>query len=226
MRPFTAGVLSAFGSRMMAAYSRFARGLTVVAYCCVFSLGVSETRCPVATRDAATSTRLDTAHFLLRVGDSSFAVTYDALPLPGIRGLPFPQRADTPPTRVVFGGRLGEVQVLHPRDAAETIVVLLPPLRSDGDPDYQVWAHVEMLRPYRDAAALLVVSLDLTPLSFVDSLVQWHTDPSPSVRAESPPIVIITRAAASALVGDDVGSARPGASRLRARLRFRIQSRP
>jgi hypothetical protein len=175
----------------------------------------------------AQQTRLDVKGVTVRIADSSFAVGFDVLPLPGIRGFPFPRNANTLKARVAFGGQLGVSEVPIARNREAQVFILLPPPRpADGEPDYQIWAHSALIERYAGAAAVLIVSLDLTPLTVVRSLMEWRAESVATVRHPvSPPVLIISRAAANAMLGAEIETLQIGTTRKEMQVKFNVQTK-
>lgn len=179
-----------------------------------------------AALSAQQQTRLHAERVTVKVRDSAFALGYDVLPLPGIRGFPFPRSADVLVGRLVFGGQLGNSSALNPRNAEAKVIVFLPPPRpADGQPDYQVWAHAPLLAQYSRSAAILIVALDLTPPTVVHSVTTWAADPGRPPGIETPPVLLISAAAANAMLGGDVSTMRVGKTAGEMRIHYNVQTR-
>jgi hypothetical protein len=132
-----------------------------------------------------------------------YAAIAEYLPIYGAMfGLETPNRLSLRATEVVYGGTLGKVLRISPGDAANKIVLFDAPVRSDGQPDYDLRPVREQLAQYRRAAAILVTTLDLMPRVIVEQTI----DPPATFRSEesahlsSAAIIAITPSIRAALL--------------------------
>jgi hypothetical protein len=157
----------------------------------------------------------------LAVGGRAFAPRTDFQPLPGVLGLPFAALGEARDAPVVFGGRLGASNALPAAAVAGKVVVMLPPIGSDGNPTYTVWAAAEQILSYRAAAAVLVASLDITPGQIFALFSQKQLGlPPRETGPGATALMVISNAAARELLGASpdsvaVGTAGVGAVTLR-----------
>ena len=96
------------------------------------------------------------------------------LPVTDAFGFSMPQRVELGkawPLQIVGGGRLGGPDVVTPRDARAKVVFFMPPVRPNGQPDYQLWAVRDQLARYDSAAMIIVATLDLMPQAFIERLI-------------------------------------------------------
>lgn len=161
------------------------------------------------------TSRLDMAHAVLSAG-TALAPGKDFQPLPGILGLPFPVSANVSGAPVVFGGRLGAADAIKPADAKGKLVVMLAVIDPrNGQPSFQVWGASDKLQSYREAAGVIVASLELTPPSIIGYLTQEDMQlrsAAPKGPADFPPVAVVTQSAAKALLGFAPDSAAVGAA--------------
>ncbi len=147
-------------------------------------------------------TRLNVDSAALSVGGAALVPRTDFHPLPGVLGLPFATEANATDAPVVFGGRLGASDAIKPADTRGKLVVMLPPMGPDGQGAYQVWVAGDQISSYRDAAAVLVVSLDLTPSRVLSLFTQSSLGlPQRDHAPSGVPLVAISPSAASRLLG-------------------------
>jgi hypothetical protein len=165
--------------------------------------------------------QIDSANTSLKtqVNDGEFVLTYwfkygvDYQPFTAFGGLTFPPMAEG--GEVIFGGRLGTPGAVTPgrRFAGDSssvgvagkTVIFLPPLRANGEPDYQVWNMTEILESYSLARALLVISLDLMPASVRRAMDRPYfalRNPSQS-SSRVPPVIAISKATAFMMLAGD-----------------------
>ncbi len=117
------------------------------------------------------------------------------VPLVGVFELGTPRSTRPRPERyptMVFAGALGEGRSV---DVPRSVVVLSPPRRADGEPEYQLWEYHEALYQYAGAEAILLTSIDLLPQGFIRRL----TSPQFALRdrvvrtRNLPPIIAVSR---------------------------------
>jgi len=129
------------------------------------------------------------------------------LPLTGAFGLDLPWRAAAPDqanamSELVFGGQLGQPDAIDPSAAANKIVVFMPPLRPDGQPEYQLQQWADELRRYRNSAAILLATYDLMPRSVFRLLTEPQFTLDDGRRSSAnllPPVIAIPRGVAEEL---------------------------
>jgi Zn-dependent M28 family amino/carboxypeptidase len=175
-------------------------------------------------------TRLDMEHATLRSGVMSFRPGIDFQPFPGVLGLYFPSKGSATNAPVVFGGRLMAPSAISADSVKGKVVLLLPPLGRDGQPAFQVWAARDQIESYHDAAALVVVSLEITPPPILGYLTQSQMELGGDVSApelsKSPPVIVVTGAVAQQLLGGDADAASVGAPGKNASFEFAIARTP
>jgi hypothetical protein len=122
----------------------------------------------------------------------------DFVPLTSVIGLAAPHEANVSGPRYVRGGRLGAADAVAPASVAGRFVVFQPPLRANGQPDYQLWNVRAQLATYERAAAIFVATLDLMPRSAKAQLAEPRMElrDRVSLLAHTAPIIAITQAAA------------------------------
>ena len=162
----------------------------------------------------------------LDIGGAKIVVDGNALtpgadfhPFPGIEGLPFAIKASVASAPVVFGGRLGAPDAIKPADARGKVVVFSAPVTAPpppgrggpGGPTWRVFDFRDAVLSYRGAAALVVASFELTPPQVWNLLdgeeMQLVGDAKPDSNA---PMMIVTKAGASRLLGARIDSAKVG----------------
>jgi hypothetical protein len=129
------------------------------------------------------------------------------LPLTGTFGLDLPWRGAAPGqtnamSELVFGGQLGQPDAIAPSAAANKIVTFMPPLRPNGEPEYQLQQWADELRRYRSSAAILLATYDLMPRSVFRRLTEPQYTLDDGRRAPAgqlPPVFAIPRGVAEEL---------------------------
>ncbi len=129
------------------------------------------------------------------------------LPLTGEFGLDLPWRGSASEranafVELVYGGQLGQPDAISPAAAAGRVVAFMPPLRPNGQPDYQLQLWAEELRRYRASAAIFLATYDLMPRSVFRRLTepQYTLDDGRRRPAGAlPPVVAIPRGVAEAI---------------------------
>ncbi len=150
------------------------------------------------------SVRVDSAKARLtgfkRPRADHIAYAFDFLPMLGALGYPSALDSRIEAAKIVTGGTLGP-KAIDPALVRDKIVVFSPPVRPDGQPDYQLWAHADLLARYKTAAAILVESLELMPRSVIARINDpWLELPmQPRSEAPLPPVIAVSRAAAVVL---------------------------
>ena len=134
----------------------------------------------------------------------SFRQGIDFHPMVPIPGLSVPRTASVA-GRTVYGGRLGSTTMVRPEQARGRIVVFRAPMRPDGGPDYQVWRLASELALYKDAAAILIVSIELIPPGVIEDWNRPRLEVREGGRTRGllPPLVAITYATAWQLLIDN-----------------------
>jgi hypothetical protein len=172
--------------------------------------------------------RLDTANAVMSNNHQTMNFGVDYLPIPGLHGIPFPRSADV--SGVVFGGRLGTPTAIDPMKARRKLVVMLPPLRANGQPEYQVWGRSDWLRRYFASTTVAVVGLELLPPSIHRRMSRPQLEVKPSGQPDTtfPAVVMITRATASLFLGKHADAAELGKDTITSPggVRFRVVSEP
>lgn len=132
------------------------------------------------------------------INDKRLAPGIGFMPIVGAFGLATPPMATIPATdsfaTIVYGGRLGDSHSISAAAAAGKIVALFAPQRPDGQPDFDLWNARSQLLVYRDAAAILVGTLELMPQDFLTYLAGPRLTPDSRVAEvpRMPPILAIT----------------------------------
>jgi hypothetical protein len=132
-------------------------------------------------------------------GADVYRLGVDFLPLPGRDDIPFPRNINQLGRSLVYGGRLGSDSISS-FDTDGKIILFDAPLRSDGMPDYQVWAYAEKLAQFSEARGILIAALDFAPRSLRERmLAPWIElpgwKPDPGIK----PVMLVTRAVAGLL---------------------------
>lgn len=131
---------------------------------------------------------------------SSFTYGVDYQPILGFGDSPFARAMQSGAT--IFGGRLGSRDAVSPASVLNKNVIFLPPLRSNGQPDYQVWNQAMLMAPYMRAKSIMLVSLDLMPATVRHAQDRWHFELKDTPRNTSAAaLVAISSAAASLMLG-------------------------
>jgi hypothetical protein len=146
------------------------------------------------------------------VDGQSFAVWRDFLPRDP-RDLGGTQRDLSRGAEVVYGGVWGDpATLLTPADAAGRVVVITVPPLSSGEPGWQANRQA-LAQRYRDAAAVVVASLDAMPTEIRQQLgegsVALRSTSAPSGQ-QLPAFWYSTRAMAEAMLGGPLSAARRG----------------
>jgi hypothetical protein len=151
--------------------------------------------------------RFDLSTSRVTVDGAKLTPGVDFHPFPGIQDLPFALGASTK-APVVFGGRFGSLSAIRPEDARGKIVVFAAPTAQGGQPTWAVFAQDEAIAAYREAAALVVASFEITDPRI------WKIlgDESMMLKKEDRrvPMLIVTKNAASRLVGANIDTALVG----------------
>jgi hypothetical protein len=156
----------------------------------------------------------------ISVNGQALAFGTDFVPVPGLEGtFPFGTtfRGDAVP--VVFGGRLG-AETITPEQAAGKLVVFLPPLNAQGQPNYRFWRGSHLER-YGQAAAIAVASLEITARTTLNYISRTRTL-LPGEGDKRPMGLLLSTAAAERLTGAPLAGLQPGAAggTVRASARF------
>ena len=131
-------------------------------------------------------------------------------PLPSF--LPFGTTLNAASVGVVYGGRLGDAgYALSAEQIAGKIVVVDPPLGSDGKPDWRFWQHGGLDR-FQGAAAVAIASLDVSPPQVVEYFgePQMSLDEGTNSTPTGPLGILITQAAATKMLGAAPAGLKPG----------------
>ena len=161
-----------------------------------------------------------------RAPDPASALTVDGAPLElwrdfaPLRGsgqlLPFGRELRAQGVPVVYGGRVG-AQVITPEQAAGKVVVFAPPLGASGQPDFRFWSRSFWpgggLAAYRDAAAIVVASLDISPPPILAFAREPETELAGGTAPPRAPVgILVTPRAAERLLGAPLAGLAPGAA--------------
>lgn len=152
------------------------------------------------------ATRIDTGSAIFRVEglirattardlDDHFRPAVDFVPLENAANRRTAHRVTVPRTWTVYGGKLGTADVIAPGAITGLIVVFDPPNRPDGTPDHQWTQWQGLLAPYRAAAAILLTTLDVTPLSEIDEYIRPHYSlfaPGAIEPSSAPPVLAVS----------------------------------
>jgi hypothetical protein len=114
-------------------------------------------------------------------------------------------------TPVIYGGRLGQSNLISPDNAAGKLVLFLP--ADDGEDGWAFWSHLpfQMLQRYGRARGILVAALDAMPDGIRGYLGTAHVGlPDQAAPRPTIPLMWISRAAADRLLGGPVARAFPG----------------
>lgn len=154
----------------------------------------------------------------LRVDGTALELGRDFLPLPRSgSALPFGRELRGDALPVIYGGRIG-AEVVTPAQAAGKVVVFAPPRAAGGTSDYRFWNRAywpggEGLVRYRDAAAVVVASLDDSPPSLRQFAAGEETDLANGRPAPSGPLgMVVTARVAERMLGAPLSGLRPGAA--------------
>ena len=157
------------------------------------------------------NSKLDMVSATLKSDGRPLVAGRDFQPVPGVLGLDFPVHANVQSAPFVFGGRLGANDAIRPDSAKGKIIVFTPPVGQNGMPGYQIWALDQQLASYKDAAGVLVSSLELTPPPLIAVLQDEQMElQKPESQSDKPPIAIISQATVSQLFGAPADSLRVG----------------
>jgi hypothetical protein len=165
---------------------------------------------------------------IVSAGSAPMQLGQDYLPLYMLGQYVFEPAVRVTNAPVVFGGRVGAATITD-EQARGKVVILLPPLGTDGQENYRFW-RVAGVPAYRGAAAIAFASLDATPQGTVQALL------APSLVVDDPdkadaapgmaPAVIVSRAAAERMLGAPLASANSGDAGGTASLDYRFASTP
>ncbi|HEX5725000.1 MAG TPA: M20/M25/M40 family metallo-hydrolase [Longimicrobiaceae bacterium] len=150
----------------------------------------------------------------LTVGGAALTLWTDFVPLPALGGAftyhPEFRSAGAP---AVYGGRLGDANVISPEAAAGKFVVFSAPLGQNGQPTYQFWTQGSLAR-YQQAAGVAIAVLDLTPAGVVGFFRQeQYAMADPAARPlPAPPGFIVTSAVAERVLGAPLAGLAVGAA--------------
>jgi hypothetical protein len=153
----------------------------------------------------------------IAVDGSRLTPGVDFHPFVGVADLPFAMTANvTAP--VVFGGRFGALNAIKPEEAQGKVVVFAPPFVQGGQAGWQVFAQDDAIAAYKSAAAIVVASFDLTPPQI------WKILSEEAMMLKKPehrvPMVIVTKSAASRLVGANIDTASVGTAGKQAEISY------
>jgi hypothetical protein len=144
--------------------------------------------------------QLDSAATQLSSKGYTFTYGIDYQPLVGVAGLPFPRLVSA--NEWLFGGRLGSNERADSSAVLGKAVIMLPRLRANGQPDYQVWHSIEHVAPYLNSSAILVISQELMPPSVRRAMERAYIDlKTREPRRKLPPVFAISWATASLIMG-------------------------
>jgi hypothetical protein len=156
--------------------------------------------------------RLDPAG-ALRVDGAPLALGTEYVPIPALSGyFPFGRAMQGAAVPVVFGGRLGG-ETITPEQAAGKLVVVLPPLGANGQPNPRFWGNGGLDRWPR-AAGVAIAALEVAPGGLMDYINQPQTalvEPEDS-SAAAPLGMLVSNTAAERLLGAPLAGLRPGAA--------------
>jgi hypothetical protein len=139
---------------------------------------------------------IDSAATQLSIVRATFTYGIDYQPLIGVAGLPFPRIAGA--NEWVDGGRLGAPDHIDSSLALGKAVLMRPPLRANGQPDYQVWNYLDQLAAYAKSSAILLESLELMPASVRRAMNRSFLDfRKREPQGKLPPVIAISSAVAS-----------------------------
>ena len=164
--------------------------------------------------------RLDIATSRLAVGENRYSIIPDEwdtlstrgnaglafLPLPSVLGFQTRRTVRVPngvsALDLIYGGRLGDANAVQPRIAKGAAVLFAPPLRANRQSSHDLWPVREHLASYRDAAMILVATLDLMPRAELARLSgpQFELRDRRGEPQRMPPIVAVSRGIMSPLV--------------------------
>lgn len=144
--------------------------------------------------------QLDSASVSLGFRSTSMVFPIDVQPLWGFSTIPFRAVFGAGGRDFLLGGRLGDSAAVDPRFLENAIVVMLPPLRANGQVDYQIWAYRKQLVRYGAVGALVFPTLEFMPRSVIADLNAARLElERPPIRDSVPPILLVTQAAARAI---------------------------
>jgi hypothetical protein len=151
--------------------------------------------------------RFDLSTARVTTGGARLTPGVDFHPFPGVQDLPFALGASVK-ADVVFGGRFGSLTAIKADDAKGKIVVFAAPTLQGGQPGWQVFAQDEAIALYREAAAIVIASFELTPPQIWKIL----SEESMMLKKEDRrvPMLIVTKNAASRLIGANIDTAQVG----------------
>jgi len=149
----------------------------------------------------------------LTVDGQRLAVGTDFVLLPSVPGaFTFAERLAANGAQVVYGGRIGEPNLISPEQAAGKLVVFAPPL-VNGQPSWRFFMAAP-LTGYASAAGVAIASLDVTPegaRGFLSST-QLMLSRGPQGPVAAPAGVLLTAAAAEKLMGRPLAGLEVGAA--------------
>jgi hypothetical protein len=163
----------------------------------------------------------------LSVDGQALTLWDEVSPLPPQQGLfPFGAELRAQATPVVFGGTLGG-EMITDAQAAGKLVVLLPPVGANGQPNGRWWTGYPAAR-FPGAAAVAVAASEISP-AVIRTYGRNQSSELQDPRAAAPtgPAGLsVTRAAAEKLLGAPLAGMRPGTAGRAVTGGFRFGSRP
>ncbi len=181
---------------------------------------------PLKTRGVNANASLGFDGGALALGTDMAALTYTELP-----GAPTGSRIVGSNIPVIFGGTVGAVAITAAQ-ARGKLVVLAPANGPTGAPIPLFWTQAPVLDPdysaLAGAAGIAVAVLDLLPANFIAPLTGSATTlqatPGATPAGTGPMALLVTRAAASRLLGTDLAAATPGSAGRTVNADVRIES--
>ena len=156
---------------------------------------------------------LDSARTRLVAAGRTLELWRDWAPVPPAPALLFSGGKQLDGVQVVFGGRVGdESSLITEQQAAGKLVIVLPALGAEGRPQSRFDTQAGMTR-MANAAAVAVVQLDEARTSSLAAAMRVRgglIDPAEPPMSTRPAGIYLSRAAAEALLGKPLASARPG----------------
>jgi hypothetical protein len=154
----------------------------------------------------------------MSIAGKDLAMRSDFLIFPAV-GLPLVGKSfDAQEVPVVYGGKLGDVNLISPAAAAGKLVLFAP---ADGPQGWQFWGRFGPAQygQYREAAGLLIAALDVAPPQLAGFLLSGQIDtltsgePEPSIA-----LAYVASAVAETLMGGSLAGLLPGAEHSNATL--------
>lgn len=162
----------------------------------------------------------------LSVGGHKLELGTDYVPSPRLgRFLPFGMRGSLTGVQVVYGGPASAPASLDAERITGKLVLLGPPVGSDGRPNLQAWSAAS-LAAFESAAGIAITALDLLPERLLGFITRPRETMNEGPLPGGPLGMFVTPEAADRLLGAPLEEAEPGDPGATIEGSFRFVQRP